>query len=192
MAISPSTLPFSPPASTAPQTSWSPQQQTARMLALCEAQMDAATEDADAAVEMLAQAFTDLVGTARKLQTVTAQIAATGSDINSLREVHERCSALSRQATAAVVAFQFYDKLSQRLGHVRYSLSTLALFLCDPPNSQKPEHWDKLLTTLGRLYRTAEERAVFDAVAGTLSLAVPESENVAKGADSRNGSVELF
>lgn len=166
------------------------------MLALCEAQMDAATEDADAAVEMLAQAFTDLVGTARKLQTVTAQIANAGSDSKSLREVQERCSALSRQATAAVVAFQFYDKLSQRLGHVRYSLSTLALFLCDPPNSQKPEHWDKLLTTLGRLYRTAEERAVFDAVAGTLSLAVPESEseseNLAKRADSSNGSVELF
>lgn len=190
MSSSPRTA-LPPATDTAPTPQWTPQQQTARMLALCEAQMEAATQDSDAAVETLAQAFTDVVGEARKLQLLTEQFAFSGGDPASMREVQERCAGLSKQAAAAIVAFQFYDKLTQRLGHVRYSLSTLALFLCDPPNSQRPEHWDKLLSTLGRLYRTAEERAVFDALAGTLSLAISETGRLSKQLDS-NGSVELF
>jgi hypothetical protein len=91
-----------------------------------------------------------------------------------------------------VVAFQFYDKLSQRLGHVRYSLSTMALFICDRSNSQRPEHWEKLLHTLGRLYRTAEERAIFDSIAGSLSLIANEPEQALSKELSDAGSIELF
>lgn len=189
--VSSSTIALPPAADGASDAQWSPQQQTARMLALCEAQMEAAIQDSDAAVETLALAFTDLLGTARKLQSLIEQLPS-AADPTTTRELQNRCAAISKQAAASVVAFQFYDKLTQRLGHVRYSLSTLALFLCDPPNSQKPEHWDKLLSTLGRLYRTSEERAVFDALANSLSLAVSESDRWSKRIDSGNGSVELF
>lgn len=154
--------------------------------------MEAATHDSDLAVDTLVQAFTELVNTVRSLGTLSQQAVDEGAAAPRLEQVQERCDVLSKQVASAVVAFQFYDKLSQRLGHVRYSLSTLALFICDPPNSQKPEHWDKLLTTLGRLYRTAEERAVFDALAGTLSLTAAESQRNLKRASSVGGSVELF
>ncbi len=90
------------------------------------------------------------------------------------------------------MAFQFYDKLSQRLGHVRYSLSTMALFICDRSNSQRPEHWDKLLLSLGRLYRTAEERAILDSIAGSLSLTTSEQEKPLAKEMSDAGSIELF
>ena len=155
--------------------------------------MEAATRDSDAAVDNLAQAFTDLFNTVRKLSALSEEAPNVHENFApKLEEVQERCAALSKQISSAVVAFQFYDKLSQRLGHVRYSLSTLALFICDPPNSQKPEHWEKLLSTLGRLYRTAEERAVFDAVAGSLSLAASESQHGLARIETGGGSVELF
>lgn len=172
---------------------WSPQQQTARMLALCEAQLEAATQDSDSAVDSLAKAFTELVTTVRTLSTWSQEASATDEGVApKLSEVQERCTALSSQIATAIMAFQFYDKLSQRLGHVRYSLSTLALFICDPPNSQKPEHWEKLLGTLGRLYRTAEERAIFDALAGSLSLTAAESQRNLAAVENSAGSVELF
>ena len=60
---------------------------------------------------------------------------------------------------AAIVAFQFYDKLSQRLGHVRYSLSTLALFACNP--AQQPRTVATALHSLRRLYRTEKNRKSF-------------------------------
>jgi len=173
---------------------FSPQQQTARMLALCEAQMEAATQDSDNAVDTLVQAFTELVTVVRDMSKLTVStVENTDSNTQaSLDEINERCTTLQNQVASAIVAFQFYDKLSQRLGHVRYSLSTLALFVCDRMNSQKPEHWEKLLSTLGRLYRTSEERAIFDSIAGSLSLSTGEAARPLSQANSADGSVELF
>jgi hypothetical protein len=171
---------------------WSPQQQTARMLALCEAQMEAATHDSDAAVDTLVSAFTDLMSAVRELGTLSTADNQDAVKDKALQDINARCAALSGKVAAAVVAFQFYDKLSQRLGHVRYSLSTMALFICDRSNSQRPEHWEKLLHTLGRLYRTAEERAIFDSIAGSLSLIVNEPEQALSKELSDAGSIELF
>jgi len=174
---------------------WSPQQQTARMLALCEAQMEAATQDSDVAVDTLINSFADLMTLVRELN---AESSNNHSDTQTIKfaseeEMRQRYQTLMRQVNNAIVAFQFYDKLSQRLGHVRYSLSTLALFVCDRLNSQKPEHWDKLVTTLGRLYRTAEERAIFDSIAGSLAI-TPNSEKpkAISQTASPEGSIELF
>ena len=64
--------------------------------------------------------------------------------------------------SAAIVAFQFYDKLTQRLDHVRYSLSTLALFVCDRTQAGQRDQWRRLYTTLKRLYRTEEEKQIFN------------------------------
>jgi hypothetical protein len=175
-----------------PVVNWSPQQQTARMLALCEAQMEAATQDSDAAVDTLVTAFTDLMNAVRDLGTMSKVNATDPGQSQALDDINNRCSQLSSQVAAAVMAFQFYDKLSQRLGHVRYSLSTMALFICDRSNSQRPEHWEKLLSTLGRLYRTAEERAIFDSIAGSLSLTVNNSEEPLSKELSDAGSIELF
>lgn len=176
-------------------TNWSPQQQTARMLALCEAQMEAATQDSDVAVDMLINSFSDLMTLVRDLNNENAQNHSDTQVIKftSEEEMKQRYMTLMRQVNNAIVAFQFYDKLSQRLGHVRYSLSTLALFICDRLNSQKPEHWEKLLVTLGRLYRTAEERAIFDSIANSLALNTNgEKPKPLSQGTSPEGSIELF
>lgn len=69
--------------------------------------------------------------------------------------------ALKKQTAAAIVAFQFYDKLTQRLGHVRYSLSALAMFVCDGAKTGERDQWRRMFATLRRLYRTEEERQLF-------------------------------
>jgi phage-related minor tail protein len=162
------------------------------MLALCEAQMEAATQDADNAVDELVQAFNALSSTIVDLNKASQADGVVVSATRSMDDIKQHCSAVSDRMASAVVAFQFYDKLSQRLGHVRYSLSTMALFICDSENSQHPERWEKLLATLGRLYRTAEEREIFDSIAGSLSLTTfdPALPLVKDMSDA--GSVELF
>jgi hypothetical protein len=106
-------------------------------------------------------------------------------------DIDDQFAAITKQMGAAVMAFQFYDKLTQRLGHVRYSLSTLALFVCDRTQSTQPDQWKRLLNTLRRLYRTEEERQIFqmimDGIANDSSqLAPPMAEETAAG------EVELF
>ena len=128
---------------------WTPEQQIARMLLLCEAQMESALSESDVAVDELIQSFKGLIEAG---QALGAQ--------NDNTNLAQQLDALRKQ-TAAVVAFQFYDKLNQRLGHVRYSLSALAMFVCDREKAHERDQWRRLFSTLRRLYRTEEERQLF-------------------------------
>jgi hypothetical protein len=129
---------------------WTPEQQIARMLELCEAQMESALSESDVAVDELIKSFKGLIEAGQAL-------GAQGDNTDLARQL----DALRKQTAAAVVAFQFYDKLTQRLGHVRYSLSALAMFVCDRAKSSERDQWRRLFSTLRRLYRTDEERQLF-------------------------------
>jgi hypothetical protein len=129
---------------------WTPEQQIARMLELCEAQMESALSESDVAVDELIKSFKGLIDAG---QALGAQSENT--------DFVQQLDALRKQTAAAVVAFQFYDKLTQRLGHVRYSLSALAMFVCDRAKSSERDQWRRLFSTLRRLYRTDEERQLF-------------------------------
>lgn len=166
----------------------------ASMLGLCEAQMDSALQESDHAVDALIQAFTSLVETTRSVGTLADHLPAE-LRTTVTRDLDSQLGAISKQMASAVIAFQFYDKLTQRLGHVRYSLSTLSQLVCDRGQSGQPEQWRKLHATLRGLYRTEEEREVFQMMVG------PDAADAASGADeaaefasssAKAGEVELF
>lgn len=172
---------------------WSPEQQTAHMLDLCEAQMEAALQESDLAVDALVQAFTSMVDTARNVSDLASTLPPSAEQ-RALAEVGQHCQEMTKQMASAVVAFQFYDKLTQRLGHVRYSLSTLALFVCDRSQTMQRDQWKKLFTALRRLYRTEEERAIFQLVTEGMTAEearqTVQQQKSAQAVDS--GEIELF
>jgi hypothetical protein len=171
----------------------SPEQETALLLELCEAQIDAALRDSDKSVEVLTNVFFQLIAAIDSLgeraKQVSEAAASSGQPVMQ-NDLTEHCGNLTEQINSAVVAFQFYDKLTQRLDHVRHSLTTLALFVCDREKSQHLDQWHKLRSSLRRLYRTAEERKVFESIAGPLLEEDPEA--VATQAYAPESSVELF
>ena len=172
---------------------FTPELQMANMLGLCEAQMESALQESDKAVDALIQAFTCLVDTTRSVNALTEKLPV------ELREtvaagLNQQVEAITKQMASAVVAFQFYDKLTQRLGHVRYSLSTLALFVCDRSQAASPDQWRRLMNTLRRLYRTEEERQIFQAMMDGISS---EQEQLAAAGTKESksapvGEIELF
>jgi hypothetical protein len=164
---------------------WTPEQQIARMLLLCEAQMESALSESDVAVDELIKSFTGLIEAGQALGTL-------GDDSSDLAR---QLDALRKQTAAAVVAFQFYDKLTQRLGHVRYSLSALAMFVCDRAKSSERDQWRRLFSTLRRLYRTEEERQLFKLMVEGAS-AEEAREHIQQSTltlrASQTGEIELF
>ena len=172
---------------------WSPEQQTAHMLDLCEAQMDAALQESDGAVDALVSAFTSMVDTARNISELACTLPDS-EEQRALANLGQHCQAMSKQMASAVVAFQFYDKLSQRLGHVRYSLSTLALFVCDRSQTMQREQWKKLFAALRRLYRTEEEREIFQLMTEGMSAEEARQKIQRQKAEDTTepGVVELF
>jgi SOS response regulatory protein OraA/RecX len=139
---------------------WTPEQQIAHMLDLCEAQMESALSESDQAVESLIKAFTGLADTTRSVSELADKLPPDLKEI-TVTGLNQQVDTISKQMAAAIVAFQFYDKLTQRLGHVRYSLTTLAMFVCDRAQTSQKDQWRRLFTTLQRLYRTEEERKIF-------------------------------
>lgn len=148
-------------AEAAPLADWTPEQQIAHMLELCEAQMESALCESDLAVDSLVKAFSGLAETARAMKAAAATFTPEQRAVLGDLDLKKQMESIERQMGSAVVAFQFYDKLTQRLGHVRYSLSTLALFVCDREQATQREQWRRLFTTLKRLYRTEEEKQIF-------------------------------
>jgi hypothetical protein len=189
MTAQPSELPES---STEPD-GWTPEQQIARMLELCEAQMESALSESDMAVESLIKAFTAVTESTRTL----ARLESASSESNDLQNasLDQQLSQIRKQMAHAVVAFQFYDKLTQRLGHVRYSLSTLAMFVCDSNQTRQRDQWERLFGNLRRLYRTQEERDIFqlmvDGASAADARAQAEHHTEPRDADS-TGEIEIF
>lgn len=145
----------------APLVDWTPEQQIAHMLELCEAQMESAMGESDLAVDSLIKAFSGLAETAQSLNAMASRLTPEQRKAFDGVDLKKQMESIERQMSSAIVAFQFYDKLTQRLGHVRYSLSTLALFVCDRSQTTQRDQWRRLYTTLKRLYRTQEEKEIF-------------------------------
>lgn len=170
---------------------WTPEQQIARMLELCEAQMESALSESDMAMEVLVKSFASLMEAGQALGPLGEKTPAQAGTA----DLASQLDAVRKQTAAAVVAFQFYDKLTQRLGHVRYSLSALAMFVCDRSKSVERSQWRRLFTTLRRLYRTEEELQIFKLMVEGVSAEearerVHETTQTIRAAPS--GSIEIF
>jgi hypothetical protein len=63
----------------------------------------------------------------------------------------------------AIVAFQFYDRLSQRLSHVCHSLADLSSLVADGDRALRRDEWVKLQESIRSKYTSAEEREMFEA-----------------------------
>lgn len=169
-----------------PATPWAPERQMANMLLLCEAQMSSALQESDQAVDSLIHVFTQLADIMRGVGTPGHESPA-GSRARP-GSLDQKLSSLAQQVNSAIVAFQFYDKLTQRLGHVRYSLNSAAEFVRDPEQVQRPEQWQQLHASLRGMYRTAEEREIFQAMMDGEHGAAGESSD----SPAQAGDIELF
>ena len=147
-----------------PEDGWTAERQIAKMLGLCETQMESALQESDQAVDALVQAFTSLVDSTRQVGALAESLSTQTAASDEAKRLQEQLAVISKQMASAVIAFQFYDKLTQRMGHVRYSLSALALFVCNHTQMHQPDQWQRLLGQLRRLYRTEAEREVFQMV----------------------------
>jgi hypothetical protein len=181
-------------ASTEVPENWTPERQIAHMLELCEAQMESALAESDLAVDTLIKVFTGLAESTRSLGAPADEHPHEQHDAKSA-DLDAQLAKVRAQTAQAIVAFQFYDKLTQRLGHVRYSLSTLAMFVCDKSQTAQREKWERLFSTLRRLYRTEGEREIFQLMMNGASAdearAQAEHHSGPRESDTA-GDVELF
>ena len=157
---------------------------TTWMLALGVAQLHSAIRDGDASVQSLSGAFTEMLEAAETIGRVASEQGI--AEDSPLRQ-HDR--AILEQAQKIIIAFQFYDRLAQRVGHVAQALEGLAELTGSPELADRPEAWSELQERIYNMYSTSEERDLFEALsAGAPIAGLPEVERDR----AEDGDVELF
>lgn len=179
----------------APDLDWSQVRETVLMLELAAGQVKAAMQDSNTSVDILAQTFTTM---ADMLATVDAAIGTLPDTVgNGLvkDEIRNGTQQIHQKIHHAIIAFQFYDKLVQRLAHVCHSLEGLSDLVNDRTRLYTPQSWVDLQTKIRSQYTMQEECAMFDAVIA--GLPVQEALNTYMSTrlqemQDNSGDVELF
>ena len=123
-----------------PDLDWSQVQETIRMMNLAVAQMEVSMKEGDESVDTLTDTFSTMVA---RVQVIEKIVKKKDQD-DELDSVIEQCEAVSLEMQKAIVAFQFYDKLTQRLSHVSHSLEELSALVADQSRLFNPIEWTLL------------------------------------------------
>jgi hypothetical protein len=179
----------SPSSTNKPDLDWSQIRETVLMLNLAVAQIEHAMKEGDDSVNTLTNSFTSMIGHAQVIRSA-AENLADGAEKDT---VMENCEAISTRMQSAVMAFQFYDKMTQRVTHVSNSLAALGELINHPTHLYNPYEWKGLQEKIKSKYTIESDRKMFEAILN--GATVDEALKQAQQAQRDNGddeSVELF
>lgn len=173
-----------------PDLDWSQVRETILMMNLAVAQIEMALKESSGSVEVLTDSFTGMYGNLMAL--VEAAHSLPESPVKQSIEVAG--GAVSGQMQQAIVAFQFYDRLSQRLSHVCRSLDELSGIVSDPARLYNPFSWHALQQKIRSRYTMEDEKLMFDKLIETGDVQAALEQYMHLKQDKAGGSpdVELF
>ncbi len=175
----------------APDLDWSQVRETVLMLELSAAQIESAMRDSNSSVNVLSESFTAMAGYVHAMSASLASLPS-GGEVGAAKEsLTGMAGQVSGMVNHTIVAFQFYDKLVQRLDHVCHSLSLLGGLVADRSRLYNPDEWAVLQNSIRAKYSTPDERAMFEAVLA----GVPVQEainNFFAGRMAASDDIELF
>lgn len=143
-------------------------QQTILVLNLSVAQIDLSITEGDNSVNTLIDSFTFMSKHIEGIQSASQQIvdmSAGSEEIHAHNNVLlSEAGELSAKMQQAVIAFQFYDKLSQRLAHVSHGLSGLAEIVSHEMRVKNVEEWEAFKANVRKGTTMREEEELFELI----------------------------
>jgi len=159
--------------------------QTVQMLNLAVARLEHAMSDGNENVDTLTESFTSLASSIDNMRYAADEMP------DSMPHKHAilyHAEAVTAKISTAVMAFQFYDKLSQRLSHISKSLQGLNEIF-DNAEHNNPQAWLNLQQMIKSRYTLDSDKAMFDAILQGKSVA----EILSTALDNQTADdIELF
>jgi len=177
----------------APDLDWSQVRETVRMMELAAAQVNMALREGDDSVGTLSNSFTSMIASVNAISVAVKEMDGTEQTVPVVQLIKDNCDQVTEQMQSAIVAFQFYDKLSQRLAHVIHSLDSMGELVSDQERLYNPVEWLCLQKKIRARYSMQEEQEMFDALLSGTSIeeALRECERK-KAAREMDDDIELF
>lgn len=177
---------------------WSHIRETVNMLFLAVCQIEATLEDSNKSVNTLTDSFTAL---ANHTQSVSNQVQnlSEPSELDQFKQdITQTANELTSNISSSVQAFQFYDRVCQRLDHVARSLENVSgLLSCDDRANNRNE-WKKIQESIKSSYTMEAERIMFEFImrGGTVDEALKiynhHFQKEESSIDQDNDEIELF
>lgn len=153
-----------PSSAVAPDLDWSQVRETVRMLFLTVAQIEIALSESDDSVQHLTDAFTAMIGYENVIKMASEDLPET-EETNVIRKtITHNADKVTETMQGAIVAFQFYDKLTQRMTHVSKSIEALTELVSDQSKIYNPYEWKGLQEKIKSNYSMREEIEMFEQV----------------------------
>jgi len=182
--------------SSRPDLDWSQLKETIIMLNLAVTQIDQSMNDGNSSVSTLSSSFTGLATNLNDIQSSITHLGQESESSEKMKLIIEGSTSTAiDKVHSAIIAFQFYDKLSQRLDHVKESLSSLTSLISNPVDLYSPVAWQELQETIRSKYTMEEERLMFDRVISGVPIeeALLEFNQNAENKDcAEEDEIELF
>jgi hypothetical protein len=178
-----------------PDLDWSQVRETVLMLELAAGQVDAAMRDSNSSVDTLMDTFTSMADTLATIDVALGTLPDTIGNGMVKTEIQDNARQVAQKVHQAIIAFQFYDKLVQRLDHVCHSLSGLSGLVSDTSRLYNPAEWSALQELIRSKYTMAEERGMFDAVMAGATVEEALKHYMAtrmQQVEDSGGEIELF
>lgn len=173
-----------------PDLDWSQVRETVLLLNVAIAQIENALRSGDESVTALADSFTSMVGNVEQIAAATENLPVNSESTT----IQINCKAVSEKMHAAIMAFQFYDKLTQRLTHLCNSLDSLNSLVSSPEKLYNPYEWRGLQQSIKSKYTVDSDRAMFEAILSGKSI--KETLQIVKQIEAQHASkkddIELF
>ncbi len=145
---------------------WSQISETLAMLALAIAQIDTSLQEGNQSVNQLTENFTAMANNTHKILELSQD-----SDGDNHSQISGIAGEINGEIQQAVIAFQFYDRLTQRLEHVGDSLERMGHLMNDAKQRYQIESWRSLQDHIKGNYTMEAERIMFEHIMAGHSVA---------------------
>ena len=148
------------------EVDWSQVGETLTMLALAVAQIDTSLHEGNQSINKLTTSFTAMAGNSQKL----LQLAAS-ADSDMPQKAGQIAGELQQEIQQTIIAFQFYDRLTQRLEHVGDSLERMGHLIGNAEQRYQSVAWNTLQQHIKSNYTMEAERIMFEHIMAGHSVA---------------------
>ncbi|ADL55991.1 hypothetical protein [Gallionella capsiferriformans] len=185
--------PIAPSIASRPDLDWSQVRETILMLNLSMTQIEMALHDSSSSVGELTDSFTSISGALDAIQQVAGYLPDVPEIQSAKTEIALLGSEVSNKVGQAIVAFQFYDRLSQRLSQVCRNLDDLGVLVNDPVRLYNPYAWVALQQKIRSKYVTEDDKHMFDTLMETRDVQKALAEFMKRKREQQpDGDIELF
>lgn len=136
--------------------------ETISMLYLAVCQIEASIKESNTSVDSLTSSFTDLAKHSREVDQHVQEMSDLSDIDNIKRQVSETSQEMQSKINQAITAFQFYDRVSQRLDHVARNLERVSDVIGNPIDINNPGIWEHIQNEVKNSYSMESERIMFE------------------------------